>query len=124
MAAEVGMPLPGLMATANAPVAAVFARKSNATDARVRADLAELPALLDRVDALIDAGTIGADEPNAADFQIGTSVRALAAFDDLAPSLAERPAAQLATRLLPGFVGPIPPTLPRAWLPGRSAGRH
>lgn len=117
MAAEVGMPLPGVMAAVNAPVAAAFARKSNATDARVRADLSELPSLLDRVDALIDAGTIGAEEPNAADFQIGTSVRALGAFGDLAPYLAGRPATQLAMRLLSDFPGPVPATLPRAWLP-------
>ena len=123
MAADVvGMPVPGLMATVNAPVAATFARKSRATDAHVRADLDALPSLLDHVDALIDAGTIGADEPNAADFQIGASVRALAAFSDLAPWLTGRPAAQLAMRLLPDFPGPIPPVLPRAWLPPPAGG--
>lgn len=117
MAGEGDLPLPGLMARANAPVAAAFARKSDATDAHVRADLDALPSLLDTVDALIDTGTIGADEPNAADFQIGATVRALAAFADLAPALAGRPCARLAIRLLPDFPGPVPPALPRAWLP-------
>jgi glutathione S-transferase len=47
-----------------------MARKSRADDARVRADIAQLPELLDHVDCLIADGTIGASEPNAADFQI------------------------------------------------------
>jgi len=120
MAADVvGMPLPGVMAAANAPVAAAFARKSDASDAHVRTDLHALPSLLDHVDGLIDAGTIGAEEPNAADFQIGTTVRTLAAFDDLEPFVAGRPCSRLAVRLLPDYPGPIPPTLPRAWLPPR-----
>ena len=113
----IGMPFRRLTATANAPIAAAFARKSDATDAHVRADLEALPSLLDRVDALIDAGTIGSDEPNAADLQIGTAVRALAAFADLGPAVAGRPCSRLALRLLPHYPGVVPPALPRAWLP-------
>lgn len=117
MAKEVlRMPAPELMAVANAPVARALARKSGAYADRVRADIAALPATLDRVDELIAAGTIGGEEPNAADYQIGTSVRALMAFDDLRPLIESRPASELARRLLPSFAGPMPPILPRDWL--------
>jgi glutathione S-transferase len=78
----------------------------------VEADLAELPGKLDHVDELIAAGTIGGPEPNAADFQIGTSVRVLFAFEDLRGQVEGRPAYDLAMRLLPDFPGPIPPSLP------------
>jgi glutathione S-transferase len=112
----VGLPAPGLMAVGYAPVARVFARMVDASDERVRADLAELPRKLDRVDELIAAGTIGGTEPNAADFQIGTTVRVLLAYEDLRPQTEGRPAAELAMRVLPHFPGPIPRTLPAEWL--------
>jgi glutathione S-transferase len=112
----VGMPAPNLMAGLNTPVARVFARRVDAIDAHVRSDIEQLPALLDRVDALIAEGTIGGDDPTAADFQIGTSVRVMLAFDDLAPLAAGRPASQLAMRLLPDFPGPVPAFLPAEWL--------
>jgi glutathione S-transferase len=112
----VKLPAPGLMALGYAPVGHLFARMVDATAERVRADVAELPRNLDRVDDLIAAGTIGGDEPNAADFQIATTVRVLLAFEDLRPRVEGRPAGALAMRLLPGFPGPIPRTLPAAWL--------
>ena len=106
------LPAPGLAAAGYAPLARLFAGMVGATDTRVRADLAELPGKLDRVDELIAAGTIGGPEPNAADFQIGTSVRVLFAFEDLHGQIEGRPASELAMRLLPDFPGPIPPALP------------
>lgn len=113
----VGVPAPGLMGALQAPVARAFARKVGATDEHVRSDLAGLPALLDRADQLIADRTIGASEPNAADFQIGPSVRVLMEFEDLAPLIEGRPAGELATRLLPDYPGPVPSFLPREWLP-------
>ena len=72
MAAEVvGMPAPGLLAAAQAPIAWRFAQAVGASDARVRSDVAGLPTLLDRVDSLIAAGTIGGEDPNAADYHGG-----------------------------------------------------
>ena len=112
----VGLPAPGLMARGYGPVARVFVRMAGASDARVRADLADLPANLDRVDDLIAAGTIGGEVPNAADFQIATTVRVLMAFDDLRGQVEGRPAGDLAMRLLPRFPGPIPRALPPEWL--------
>ncbi len=116
MAADAGLPAPGLVAVANGPVARLFRHKSDATDERVRADLAALPRMLDRVDELIAQDTIGASEPNAADFQIGTTVRVLLAFDDLRPAVERRPCAVLAMRLLPRYEGPPGPLLPPEWL--------
>ena len=69
----VGMPAPAVMAELNVPIARMLATRVGARDESVRAAIAQLPALLDRVDALIAEGTIGGDEPNAADFQIGTT---------------------------------------------------
>ena len=57
--------------------------------------------MLDRVDALIEQGTIGGDEPNAADFQIGATTRLLMNFDDVRPAIEGRPAADHATRRFP-----------------------
>jgi glutathione S-transferase len=106
------LPAPKLAAAGYAPLARLFARMVGANDARVRADLAELPGKLDRVDALIAAGTIGGAEPNAADFQIATAVRVLLAFEDLRDLVEGRPAGELALRILPEFPGPIPRALP------------
>ena len=113
----VGMPAPRVAAVALAPMAKVFARRSGADAERVRADLAALPTQLDHVDALIADGTIGTAEPNAADFQIGATVRALLAFDDLRDAVEGRPAADHARRLLPDFPGPVPAMAPAGWRP-------
>jgi glutathione S-transferase len=112
----IGMPAPNLMAILNAPIARSFANKVGATDAQIRSDLAQLGGLLDRVDALIADGTIGGDEPNAADFQIATTLRVILAFADLALILEGRPGADLAMRLLPDYPGPVPAFLPPDWL--------
>lgn len=113
----VRMPLPGLMAHANKPLARYFAGMIGADEARVRADVASLPAVLDRVDALIADRTLGGGEPSAADFQIGTAVRVLLAYEDLRPLVAGRPSEDLARAVLPEYPGPIVRALPPAWLP-------
>lgn len=110
------MPAPGAMARAGFLQAAYFARVSGADAATAREDLGRLPALLDEVAGLIDAGTIGGPEPNAADFQIAATVRLLAAFDDLRDRVEPTPAGALAMRLLPDFAYPVPRFLPRSWL--------
>jgi glutathione S-transferase len=118
IAAEVvGLPVPGLLAQLNAPVAHQFARMSDASDDAVRRDLAALPDLLAHADTLIADGTIGGDEPGAADFQIATSVRVLLAFEDLRPLIQDHAVCDLARRILPDYPDPIPAFLPPAWLP-------
>jgi glutathione S-transferase len=121
----VGLPAPALAGHAFKPVMIFFARVvSKATDAQVRDDLARLPELLDRADALIEDGTIGGDAPNAADLQILTSVRLLMAHEDLRPFIAPRPSGEAALRLIPDFprsgpdaLPPVPAALPQEWLP-------
>lgn len=109
--ARLGVPA-GVALRAGAPFVAVAGWQHGGSELRVRAALAALPALLDRADALIATGTIGGERPNVADFQVATSVRALLAFDDLRAALAPRPAAGLATRLVPRFPGSYPRALP------------
>lgn len=112
------MPLAPITARLMKPVSWYFARVvSHASDESVRSELARLPAKLDRVDALIGEGVIGGERPNAADFQIGTSVRVLLNFPQLGPLIESRPAGELAMRIAPGFGRPMPIKLPPEWVP-------
>ena len=120
MAAEVAhLPLPGPLAAANAPVAMLFARASDATDEAVRRDMAALHDTLDRVDALIAEGTIGGEQPNAADFQVLSSVRALVSFEDTREAADSHPSAAAARKLFPSWPEPFPSALPDEWRPAR-----
>jgi len=80
-----------------------YGQITGATDDAVRCDLAQLPTMLDRIDAWIAAGVIGAEEPNAADFQIAPSVRLLMTMDDLRSTIESRRAGSLALRLVPDY---------------------
>jgi glutathione S-transferase len=119
--ARLGIPI-GLAVKTAAPVVAAAARLNSAGDERVRADLAALPGMLARVDDYIEAGTLGGEEPNAGDLQVGTSIRLLMTLDDLRPLIETRPCGELALRAVPAYPGRVPPILPEAWLaPLRSA---
>ena len=113
--ARLGVPI-GLAVRTAAPIVALSARFNEASDDRVREDLAALPGMLDRIDGWIEAGVLGGDPPNAADLQIATSVRLLMTLDDLRPAIEARPAGQLALRIDPDYPGRMPPVLPAAWL--------
>jgi glutathione S-transferase len=113
--ARLGVPLKLAMATA-APVVAMSARFNEATDENARADLAALPGYLDKIDSWIGAGVLGGPTPNAADYQVSTSVRLLMALDDLHDAIAGRPAGQVAERVVPDYPGKVPPILPADWL--------
>jgi glutathione S-transferase len=90
------------------------------TAQRLAGDLAGLPAKLDHVDALAREGTIGGEEPNAADLQIGATVRVLLTVADLHPLLHDRPAERLARRWFPDYPGEIPAgAYPAGWVPPR-----
>jgi glutathione S-transferase len=87
---------------------------------RLADDLAGLPAKLDRVDALVGDGTIGGETPNAADLQIGATIRVLLTVGDLVPLLSDRPVEELARRWFPGYPGEIPAgAYPAGWVPSR-----
>jgi glutathione S-transferase len=77
------------------------------SDESLGADLAMLPETLDRVDAWIADGTIGGDEPNAADFQLAPSLAELLGMEDLRPLIAGRPAAGLASRYVSTWPGSL-----------------
>jgi glutathione S-transferase len=119
--AHLGVPV-GLAIRTGGPLIALSARFNEATDANARAALIALPDLLDRVDAYIADGTIGGAEPNAADFQIATTIGLALTLDDLKPLIEPRPAADLARRYVPNYPGHTPPILPPAWLPEPAAG--
>jgi glutathione S-transferase len=63
--------------------------------------LARLPDALDKIDDWIDAGVLGGDELNAADYMIATSLALLMYRRDLRPQIEARPAGALAERVLP-----------------------
>jgi glutathione S-transferase len=113
--ARLGIPL-GLAIRTAPPLIWAAARYNGSTDGAVRADLAALPGLLDRVDLWIGKGVVGGEQPNAADFQIATSIRLLLCLDDVRPPIEDRPAGALARRLVPGFPGRVRPIFPRPWL--------
>jgi glutathione S-transferase len=116
IAREVGIPLPRFGAWINAPAARHLARKVEADDEIERA-IGQVPDVLDHVDELISSGAIGDEQPNAADFQIATSVRALLTVEDLRPATEGRPAADFAMRFLPEFGNDFPAgMLPAGWL--------
>lgn len=113
--AKLGIPISVAVKTA-APIVALSARFNEADDANVRAALAALPALLDRIDAWIAAGVIGGEQPNAADFQIAPSLGLAMTLDDVRPAIEMRPAGELAQRFVPNYPGKMPPVLPPEWL--------
>jgi glutathione S-transferase len=117
---RVGMPI-GVASRTVFPIAKVASRYNHSTDEAVRADLAAVPDRIDKVDALLSEGVIGGGQPNAADFQIATSVRLLLAYEDLKPYIEGRPAAEHARRVVPEYNAAFPKVFPAEWLPSRAA---
>jgi glutathione S-transferase len=117
-AANAKLPLPRpLMRPALPLTARLMALKNGAREDAAREDLQALPGLLDRIDAWIADGLLGGERPNAADLQIGSTIRLLATIGDVRPLIGDRPAAQL-TRYFPPMVGAVAPgVLPAEWLP-------
>lgn len=110
-----GLPAPALQARTNALLVRRFANAVGATDERIRQDLADLPAKLDRADELVADGTLSLEQPNAAAFQIGTSIRALCLFPQLQPLIETRPCGDIAYSVLPEYPQ-APVELPVEWL--------
>ena len=63
--------------------------------------LAQLPSLLDRIDAWIEEGVLGGAEPNAADLMVAPSLALILYRTDVMPLFDGRPALALVDRLLP-----------------------
>ena len=111
------LPAPRLNARLGTPIARALANRVGADDEAVQRELQLLPDRLDRVDGMLASGLIGGDTLNAADLQIGCSVRVFLAFPQVAPYLAGRPCEAHARRVLPDTPEPVPLRLPEAWLP-------
>ncbi|MFI5003584.1 MAG: glutathione S-transferase family protein [Solirubrobacterales bacterium] len=121
-AGDAKLPLPrGLMRPALPLTAKLMARRNRAQDEPVREDLAALSGHLEKIDAWIAEGLLGGEEPNAADLQIGSTIRLLQSVGDVRPLIEGHPAAAL-TRYFPPMVGEVPAgTLPADWLPASAA---
>ena len=113
---KLGIPTSVAVATAG-PIIWAEQKINKASADACRADLQQLPELLDKVDEFIGHGVIGGAEPNAADYQIGTSVRLLMAFDQLRPLIDGRAAAAFAEKIAPDPGGRVPAALPQEWIP-------
>ena len=66
-----------------------------------RDPLAELPAMLDRIDAWIADGVLGGSQLNAADFMVVASLALILYRPDVMPVFEGRPSLKLVDRLLP-----------------------
>jgi glutathione S-transferase len=118
------LPLPRALLRPGLPLTArLMAIKNKARDESARADLAALPGQLDRIEEWIEQGVLGGEQPNAADLQIGSSLRLLMSIGDVRPLIEGRPAAAL-TRYFPPLAGAIPAgVLPADWLPAADGSR-
>ena len=80
-------------------------------------DIAALPGQLAQLDAWISEGLLGDEPPNAADLQVGSTIRLLRSIGDVRAIVDEHAAARLA-RYFPPLSGQVDPgALPSAWLP-------
>jgi glutathione S-transferase len=117
-AGDAKLPLPRALLRPALPLTAkLMARRNGAEDGSVRADLVALAGQLDQIDGWIAEGVLGGEEPNAADLQIGSTIRLLQSIGDVRPLIEGRPAASL-TRYFPPMAGDVAAgTLPAEWLP-------
>jgi glutathione S-transferase len=99
-------PAPRIGGALGIPAAWYYARAVDADEAHVRRHLAELPATLDRVDALLADGVIGGED--ALTLQVLCSIRALDGFTDLHDRVASHQCGSAARRLFPDW----PPLVP------------
>jgi glutathione S-transferase len=117
-AGDARLPLPRPMLRPALPLTArMMALKNKANDDAARADIGALGAQLARIDAWIGDGLLGGERPNAADLQIGSTIRLLMTIGDVRPLIEGRPSAGL-TRYFRPMVGELPAgVLPPEWLP-------
>jgi glutathione S-transferase len=118
-AGDTKLPLPRPLLRPALPLTAkLMARRNKADDEKARADIAALPAQLDHIDAWILDGVLGGEQPNAADLQIGSSIRLLMTLGDIRPMLEGRPCQSLTRWFDEPQAGEAPAgTLPAQWLP-------
>lgn len=116
MTAGRSWPMRFLLRRAAAAIVRLASAYHRATEAACQADVAELPARLDQIDAWIEEGLVNGAELNAADFQIAANLAAMLRSDDAARFIEGRPAATLARRVAPEYPGHIAAVAPAEWL--------
>jgi glutathione S-transferase len=79
----------------------ILSRVFRSNPARDDELLAELSAMLDRIDALIGEGVLNGPQLNAADFMVAPSLALILYRPDVKPMFEGRPALELVDRLLP-----------------------
>jgi glutathione S-transferase len=121
-AEDARLPLPRALLRPALPLTArLMALKNGAKDDAARDDLAALPGQLERIGGWIAEGILGGERPNAADLQIGSTIRLLLTIGDVRPLLAGSPAERLA-EYFPPICGEVPAgVLPASWLPRAAA---
>jgi glutathione S-transferase len=88
------------------------------TAARLQEDLAGLPEKIAHIEQLAERGVIDGQQPNAADLQIGATIRVLLPIADLRPPLAGSAAERIALRFFPDYPGEVPAgAYPAGWAP-------
>lgn len=86
--------------------------------ARLQEDLAGLPAKLAHVESLAADGVIGGAQSNAADLQIGATLRVLLTLGDLRPLLTGSAGERIALECFPEYPGEVPAgAFPAGWTP-------
>lgn len=117
MIPERALPMRIVLHAATPVIIRLAAGAHRASDAAGREDLELLPEYLDQIDAWIAEGLLDGPQLNAADFQIAVNLAALLLSDDLRPFVENRPAAALARRVAPHYVGHLGASiLPHEWL--------
>lgn len=115
--ARLGVPVAVATKTA-APLVYLSKRFNKADDEAIRRDLADLPQILDKVDALLDSGVLGGEDLNVADYQVATSLRLLMTLDDVRPAFDGRACRDFALAVVPEYPGYAPAALPAEWSQG------
>ena len=112
-AGDAKLPLPRPLVRPALPMTArLMALKNRARDETAKRDIAALPEQLDRIDAWVAEGVLGGERPNAADLQIGSTLRLLRSIGDTRPLVEGRPGAALCD-----FFEPLPGEVPAGVLP-------
>jgi glutathione S-transferase len=92
------------------------------TAARLFEDLAGLPEKIAHIERLTERGVIDGAQANAADLQIGATIRVLLPIADLRPLFAGSAAERIAMRFFPTYTGEVPAgAYPAGWVPAPSA---
>ena len=88
------------------------------TATRLHDDLAGLPAKVEQIERLAGSGVIGGEQANAADLQIGATIRVLLPIADLRPLLEGTAGERIAMRWFAEYPGEVPAgAYPAGWVP-------